>query len=189
VPRITISQVKDALPRIETGLKKYRCLRCRFLEVNVSKDLQFQKECNGFFRIRQKPEKFYNEYYKFLEKHKNDTALTFEKVLEHLYAKTGYVVPSFASKLLSMVNPDKSVLDSRVLTILDIKPVRHHPDPRKRIERGIAVYKAICEWYEHHFKSGEAAKWIKLFDEHYPDAKGKITDVKKIDLILWQIRD
>jgi hypothetical protein len=186
--KITISQVKETLSTTATGkgLIKYLSLRDRIHQVNVSKDEQFQKDYNHFFRIRQKSEVFYAEYYKFMEKHKGDNELTFETVLNHLHKKIESVEASFASKLLSMINPDMPVLDSRVLENLGIKRVRHS-DSNEWIKRNVAAYQAICEWYENHFKSGEATKWIKLFDEHYPEAKGKITGVKKIDLILWQI--
>ena len=185
--KITIAQVKKVLPKIAPGLQKYLCLRCRFHEVNVLKCQQFQTDCNHFFRIRQKSKEFYDEYYRFMEKHKNDESLTFEAVIDHLHRKTGSVEASFASKLLSMINPDKPVLDSRVLATLDIKRVRHS-DSKEWIKRNKDTYNAICAWYENHFKSGVAAKWIELFDKRYPDARGRMTDVKKIDLILWQIR-
>ena len=190
MPKITILQVTGALSVtvIEQGLEQYISLRDRILQVNVLKDMQFQKDCNHFFRIRQKSKVFYAEYYGFMEKHKNDKALTFESVLNHLYKKAGSVEASFASKLLSMINPDMPVLDTHVLENLDIKIVRHS-EPQERIKRSIVAYQEIREWYENHFESGEATKWIKLFDEHYPDFKDRITGVKKIDLILWQIRD
>ena len=47
----------------------------------------------------------------------------------------------------------------------------------------------ICKWYKEFMSSEDAKKWINLFDARYPEAKSKITDVKKIDLILWQMRD
>ena len=65
------------------------------------------------------------------------------------------------------------------------KVVGQYDDPKERIKRSIAAYEKLCEWYE----SGAAKEWIKLFDEHYPDAKNKITGVKKIDLILWKMED
>jgi len=185
--KISISRVKTALSatEIERGLKKYISLRDQIHEMNVSKEeKKFQKPYKGFFRMRRN-EDFCKEYFGFMEKHKNDKGLTFEAVLERLHKKTGSVEASFASKLLSMINPDMPVLDSHVLKNLGINPVRQYGDPKERIKRSIAAYEEICEWYE----SGAAKEWIKLFDAHYPEFKGRITDVKKIDLILWQMRD
>ena len=185
--KITISQVKEALPKIEAGLQKYLCLRDQIHDVNVSKEVKkFQKPYKGFFRMRRN-EDFCKVYFGFMEKHKNDKRLTFEAVLKHLHRNTERVEASFASKLLSMINPDMPVLDRHVLKVLGIPAVGTFGDAQKRIGRGIAAYKAICELYNHHFKSGEAKKWIELFDKHYPDAKSKITGVKKIDLILWKM--
>ena len=198
MPKIEISQVNETLQKIvkvqEDAIKKYISLRDRVQQVNVSKDSQFQKDCNHFFRIRQKSEEFYVEYYKFMQQHKNDKELTFETVLHHLYKKVGSVEASFASKLLSLINPEMPVLDSKVIKNLktyeniNIKRTGH-PDPIRRLERSEAAYKQIHAWYENFRKSDRKVGWIKLFDEHYPEVKDKITEVKKIDLILWKIDD
>ena len=193
---IKISQVKEALPRIKkNALDKYISLKNEIQQVNVSKDREFQKTYNGFFRIRQKSEEFYAEYYKFMQQHKNDKELIFETVLHHLYKKAGSVEASFASKLLSLINPEMPVLDSKVIKNLktyeniDIKPVKQNDPPEKRIANKVIAYEQICDWYENFSKSDEAAEWIELFDKHYPEVKDKITEVKKIDLILWKIGD
>jgi len=126
-----------------------------------------------------------------MEEYKDDE-LTFEFVLNHLHEKVKHVCDDveavFASQLMSMINLGMPVLNSHVLKNLDVKLDWHH-DREERIERSIAAYEKICEWYDNHFESGEAEKWIKLFDKHHHEYKDKITDVKKIDLILWQIRD
>jgi len=49
--KITIAQVKKALPTIKPGLEIYICLREKIYE-DVSKDPQFQKKYTGFFGIR-----------------------------------------------------------------------------------------------------------------------------------------
>ena len=186
---IEIPQVKDTLPKIATGLKKYISLQDRFHNVNVSENRQFQEDYTGFFGMHWKSEEFRAAYFRFMEERKHDMGLTFDSVLNHLHGIEGSVEASFASKLLAMVKPDMPVLDSHVRENLGIEKPAWCANPQTRIEHGIAIYQAIREWYKNHFKSGEAAEWLKLFDEHYPDAKGKISDVKKIDLILWQIRD
>jgi len=117
--KIDISQVQNALSRtiMEEALEKYLRLLERLHEVIVSEDMQFRTDCNYFFRIRQKSEKFYDAYYEFMAQQKNNESLTFEEVLNHLYKTAGSIEGSFASKLLSMINPDMPVLDSRVLEI------------------------------------------------------------------------
>lgn len=44
----------------------------------------------------------------------------------------------------------------------------------------------ISKWYEEFLHIQEAKEILSLFNDKYPNAN--ITDVKKIDLILWQIR-
>ena len=191
--KITISQVTKALPKIKEGLAKYNYLICN---VHKPGDSEFQQVYRDFFKFRGALAKKANssKYFKYMQECMKKKNLKIEEVLKRLYGDCGVVTPSFASKLLSMVNPDMPVLDSvvrknlRELENLDIK-LAWHSKPEERIKRGIAAYEEIRKWYENHFKTGKAKEWIKLFDEEYRESKNKITDVKKIDLILWQIRD
>jgi hypothetical protein len=149
-----------------------------------------------FFRLGQarKSKEFLAAYFKFMQRHKNDDDLTFDAVLKHLYEQGGSVEPSFGSKLLSMINPKMPVWDSKVVENLELKEPPHYrtKDGKKcaNIHELDEFYREeICKWYKDFVASETAKEWIKLFDEHYPEAKDRITDVKKIDLILWQIRD
>jgi len=77
------------------------------------------------------------------------------------------------------------VWSKRVLKNLELKePSRNS---KERVEESIRFYDEICDSYKAILKSDDAKKWIDLFDKKYPDAD--ISEVKKIDLILWQIRD
>ena len=196
--KISISRVETALSitEIERGLKKYISLRDQIHEVNVSKDRQFQKDYAVFFLLTQarKNEEFLAPYFQYMERHKNDDGLTFEAVLKHLYDNVGSVEPSFGSKLLSMINPKMPVWDSKVVENLALKEPPHYRQKNGKkyanIDELIEFYREeICEWYNNHFNSGAAKEWIKLFDARYPETKSRITDVKKIDLTLWQMQD
>ena len=113
--KISISQVKEALPKIEKGLKKYTSLIDRIRKMNVSHNEEFQRDYALFFLLTQarKNEKFLAPYFQYMERHKNDDGLTFEAVLKHLYDKVGSVEPSFGSKLLSVINPKMPVWAER----------------------------------------------------------------------------
>ena len=199
------SQVEDALSILkkekekamkkgkEYSLMKYIRIKSMVSQVTDPKDKELRTACNGFFRIRQRSEKFYDEYYKYMLRCKKDKELTFEKVLKHLYEKVEKVEASFASKLLSLINPDMPVYDSIVINNLktyekiDIKTA-WHSDYKKRIKRRVAAYEQIRDWYDNLLKPARKKKWIELFDKSFPEFKDKISDVKKIDLILWKIR-
>jgi hypothetical protein len=53
-------------------------------------------------------------------------------------------------------------------------------------EKTIAVYERLCLKYDGFVTSPDGVQIRNMFDERYPDAK--IMDIKKIDLVLWQIR-
>ena len=187
---IDVEQVKSTLVQREKelreGLGKYRCLMEMFHKTNVSQDKNFQRCYNGFFRMRQKPPKFYEEYFRFMERHKCEPGLTFEKILKHLYNETKKVERSFSSKMLSMINPNKPVWDRFVLKNLGM-PYPPKVSAEDRIKSAVAVYENICASFEEFIETGQAKKWISLFDKHFPEGKG-ISAAKKIDLILWQMR-
>lgn len=50
----------------------------------------------------------------------------------------------------------------------------------------VDLYNSIIRWYEDFLPTDHAKKMIELFDDRYKGVD--ITDTKKIDLILWQIR-
>jgi len=181
--KIEVEEVKAALPKIKVGLDKYKYLIQHIHLLDVSQDEQFQKKYNGFFRLRQKSKDFYAEYYQFMQNHKNKN-ITFEVILKHFYDKFNSVEASFSSKLLSIINPDMPVWDEFVLKNLNLKKPSTYS--QERIQKTINLYSEICRWYNDFLKTDEAKQWIKLFDDQYPNYK--ISDVKKIDLILWQIR-
>ena len=203
------SQVEDALSRLKKekeeamkegkvySLTKYiRIIDMYHKEkVDVSKDTEFQRVYNGFFLTAPTRKAFRDAYYECMKNRKKDRKLLIETVLEDLYDENvKRVEASYASKMLSVINPQRPVLDSFVINNLNayenvgIEPIKPHDPVEKRIANRVAAYKKICNWYKNHFKSGEAAKWIELFDKSFPEFKNKISEVKKIDLILWKIR-
>ena len=52
-----------------------------FHAVDVSKDKDFQKEYNKYYKITHRSDEFYEAYYGLLEYSKNNYTLTFEGVL------------------------------------------------------------------------------------------------------------
>ena len=60
-------KVKIALPKIETGLRKYQDIMTMLNKVNVSLDKDFQRMYNGFYRVRQRKPEFYEVYYAYMD--------------------------------------------------------------------------------------------------------------------------
>jgi len=184
---VEIEKVKRALPRIAHGVEKYQSLIERIQKTDVTENTTFQINYNDFFKMRQRPQEYYREYYRYMQQQKDNGNLTFEAVLNHFYAKFGRVEASFSSKLLSMINPNMPVWDKFVISNLGLTPPSYAKPPEERIRQTIKIYAAICKWYDDFMKTDEVRAWIELFDQKYPNSR--ITDVKKIDLILWQTRE
>lgn len=178
------SIIQDAVAKVKPGLKKYKYIQDMVKVVNVSNDKQFQRTFNGFYRMRQRSRDFYKIFYCFLEENKGNLP-SFEDTLVYIYSRTKRVEASFSSKLVATINPNLPIWDTVVLKNLNLtQPAYHLKD---RIPRIISIYSEINEWYKSFLKNDESRYLIKMFDEIYPDSK--ITNIKKIDFILWQIRN
>lgn len=166
--------------KVQIGIEKYTWIMRRVQETDVSVDAGFQRAYNGFYRIRQRPESFYKTYYEYLERNKDNKGLTFEEVITYLYRETGSIHASFSSKLLATVRSDMPVWDKFVLQNLGLRAPYYYE--KDRLQKTIRLYDRICEWYA----TSEAVAKLNVFDEKFPDIN--ISDVKKIDFILWATR-
>ena len=169
-----------SMEKIRIGIQKYCSIMSRLCQTDVSKDREFQRLFNGYYRMRQRSKEFYSCFYRFLEEHKLDTALTYEQVLTYLFQKTGCIHASFSSKLLATVRPEMPVWDKYVLSNLGLKAPYY--SCKFRFQKVLDTYQKICDWY----RTCEAQSKIAVFDANFPDVD--ITDVKKIDFVLWQTR-
>ena len=204
-PLCKITTVNGALQEEDLRKRLPDCLRLirDFHEVDVSQHKDFKDTYSRFFTFRGKQlwenvAKHFNFMQELKESYQGvEGNLTFGTVLEGLHKKLKILTPSFSSKLLSIVNPEMPVWDSKVRAQLKnfgvIRKVPSHYRQKAgnkcpNIDKWHEFYtEEICGWYNGFVESEEAKTWIEQFDEQYPEAKG-ITKVKKIDLILWQIR-
>jgi len=185
--KITQSEIRAVYTKqaLKDGLKKYLEIMDELHRVNVSEHKEFQKRYNHFYRMRQRKPEYYQMYYDYMEEmKKNKDILTFEDVFSYIKKETGRCEVSFSSKLLATINPNKPVWDSFVLENLGIKKI--YPTTKDREKKIVAVYHQICDWYGQFMKTEEADLIIEVFDEIYPNTN--ITNLKKIDLFLWQNR-
>lgn len=176
-------KVARAIDSLDVGVKKYTLLMEQFININVSTDVEFQRLYNGFYRMRQRKPEYYQAYYTYMEARKGKS-VTFDEIVRHLYDAFGRIEASFSSKMLATLNPDQPVWDSIVLQSLGLKkPAQNAHD---RLEQTIRLYEQLEAWYGTFLKTEEAKKMLEMFRSRYPNAQ--ITEVKKIDLILWRMR-
>ena len=177
--------IRCILQRNETknGIEKYSKIMSLFSKVNVLENKEIQKKFNGFYKIRRN-EKFLEIYYSFMEKNKHKKP-TFVQTLRELN-KFGNLEASFASKLLATIDPNLPIWDKYVLEYFNLEAPSRNLSDEQRINQANSLYEKIRNLYKHLLEKEESKIMIKLFDEIYP--KHKISSIKKIDFIIWQLR-
>ena len=168
---------------ISLGLDKYQYIMDHVSKIDVSKDADFQRIFNGFYIVRRNAE-WRTKYYDYFESIK-DSNPTFEKIITYLYEQTGCIEPSFSSKMLATVIPEKPIWDRYVVQNLDI--ALEGKTKEEKLDNAIGLYKEMEEWYAKFLSSAKGRECVEKFDELLPDYRW-ISDVKKIDTVLWSIR-
>jgi len=184
---ITISknQIQAALPKVVVGMHQYLWLQSQVERGGeFYNDPLFQRKYNHFYRVRRGQE--WRKIYFSLMGKAIDEQLTFNKIINHLYTETGRVEASFGSKLFATANPAFPVIDSVVYGNLGlITPGPKHPD---RISVICEQYEILTKIFNDYLAKEEGKNLIAEFDMAYPQVKEKLTNQKKLDLVLWQNR-
>ncbi len=169
---------------IRVGIEKYQRLRKQLFEKDVSTDLDFQKAFNGFFRMGRRTAAYYADYYKYLQDHKT-TGIIFAEALTYLYERHGRLEMSFVSKMVALVDPKYPIWDS-VVTKGHFGIMAPYANVKNRLQKGIEKYEQYCQRYDTYMQTAEAKTKIAEFEKLFPGTE--ITDVKKLDFMLWQER-
>jgi hypothetical protein len=177
-----VNAIRDAKP----GIAKYLEIMGSLHSVDISADADFQTKFKGVYRVRQKPGAWYRSYFEFMEQNKGKRP-TFAQVLGELRARIGNDAyePSFSSKLVASIDPWSPVWDDYVLKNTGHKPPAYYS--KTKHTDAVAAYASIVDWYRTFMKSPDGLTWVRLFNENVSNYY-RITDIKKIDFILWQLR-
>lgn len=165
------------------GLDKYQYIMEQVKSTNVATDMDFQRTFNGFYIVRRN-ESWRKAFYDYFEKAKNGSP-TFESIITYLFECTGNIEPSFSSKMLATIHPNKPIWDRYVVQNLDIKLLGATKE--EKLKNAIILYADMEQWYTDFLNSEKGKECIREFDRVLPDYKG-ISSIKKIDSILWSIR-
>ena len=147
-------------------------------------DPHFQRLFNGYYRIRRNEEWRMHYYSLFASAKKDD--VTFEHIIRELYRLTGNVEASFSSKMLATNDASKPVWDKYVLQNLGLELTGKTPN--EKLDNAVALYCQIERWYSEYLGTFEARDNIDTFNKMLPDYKW-VSDVKKIDCLLWSMRE
>lgn len=165
------------------GLDKYRYIMEQVNNTNVATDMDFQRTFNGFYIVRRN-ESWRKFYYEYFESAKNGTP-TFEDIITYLFECTGNIEPSFSSKMLATILPEKPIWDRYVVQNLNMKLTG--ATKKEKLKNAVILYADMEKWYADFLESEKGKECIREFDRVLPDYKG-ISNIKKIDSILWSIR-
>jgi len=182
---ISTDRIKKALKKasLKTGLEKYNFIMQTFKEVDVSTDIFFQKKFKGFYRVRRNDD-FCKLYFSMLETYKRKNAEpVFSELLDTFFEKFEKLEASFISKMLATINDSYPIYDRNILAILRISKPSYLLSPEDRKNKICEIYAMLIKWYNDFIPSDEGKKWLKLFNDEFPNTR--ISSIKKIDLILW----
>lgn len=178
------SGIKKAIENARKGIYRYLEIMELFPLVDVSEHHDFQRKFNGFYRIKQRPAKWYEIYYSLMQQMKGQKP-EFDFVLDHINNSLKKCEPSFSSKLVATLDPTKPIWDRYVLEYTSIPAPRYYS--KKKIEESKAAYMCLNEWYEKYLSSDNGRIIVSIFNDNIRECE-QITDTKKIDFVLWQTR-
>ena len=191
--RITISLTREEVERVfderdsrqwEKFLGIYLFLRDNLSRADAADVLaEYQRKFNYFYQVRRNAkwrEKFYALFFKCSKERRVDSA----EVLNELFALTGRVEASFASKFVATIDPSLPVIDRNVLTFIDRKLPTSQRDPEGRIVTIVELYSEMREAFPA-FLGTACGRY--LIDRFAAEHKGRlISPMKMLDFVLWQ---
>jgi hypothetical protein len=179
---LTPDEIQTALIRLEAGLDRYLWLQDHLRLCDINTNQEFQRCFSGFYRVR-RDSQWRFVYFALLESAKAK-GIDFPEALREINCRTGRIEASFASKLVATLDPSKPVIDKFVLQYFELRLPRWGLSDREA--KTIEVYCELCDRYRTFIQSPTGKMIRKLFDSRYPSAD--LNELKKVDLVLWQIR-
>ncbi len=169
---------------IAIGVDKYLSIMNGLHEVNISsiKGESLRKQYCNFYRMNRRSKEFKTSYFKIFENLKIENVDDFDLVIDKISETTNRIEASFSSKMVASINANKPLLDSIILKNLEIKLPKHGSSERTiKIK---LIYKELEDNYQIFLKTKSAKNWLNLFDKKI--GKFNISNIKKIDFIIWQ---
>jgi hypothetical protein len=179
---LATDEIQTALGRLEHGLDRYVWLQRHVQLCDVSTNEEFQRSFSGFYRVRRNFQ-WRSVYFSMLESSKVK-GIDFPDALKRINGHTGRIEASFASKLVATLDPSKPVIDKFVLEHFELHLPRRGLSDRERKTNDL--YYDLCDKYRVFIQSPTGKMIRDLFDSRHPCSE--ISELKKIDLVLWQIR-
>lgn len=181
---LTEKQVEDAIERARKGIDQYLDIMRRFPCTDVQADRDFWRRYRAFYRVR-RGDAWADDYFAFMQRQKDITP-SFKDTIEHLFQFQGRAEASFASKLVATIDPHLPVWDQWVLKNQGVKPPA--ATSKTKVADAVDAYEKIIKWYVWYLATEEGRRIVAIFNRLVPKHQ-EITDLKKVDFVLWQLRD
>jgi hypothetical protein len=178
--------VLENLEKVEHRIRWYKELQAKVLEIDVARDIDFQKRFKAFYRIRRNAD-WCLTYFSFLETNKLNLDITFDAILRTIYESTHRLEPSFSSKILATIRTDKPVYDSQVRRNLQARLPSVSSPFEARLSGLVAVYSMLETRMQEALAHPDYEMLAAKFDERFPEF-AEFSRMKKLDLLLWQSR-
>ena len=153
-------------------------------------DNDFKKKLANFYKLDQGMRNTNDKksFFNLLKECINNQQDDYATVLKNLSLKTGRNEMSFASKIVATVNPEKPIDDRIVLGHFKISRPSYG-DLKQKISKSINIHNEIEEEYLKFLKSKLGEELMDNFNIRIKQQHNfKITNIKKLDFILWQTR-
>jgi len=150
---------------------------------------EFRTMYNSYYVVQRKKPLWYDCYYSLMEEQAKK-ARTFEGLLRELLP-FGAIDVSFSSKLLSTIDPSRPIWDQYVLKSLGMYSEWQSfsgKSKETRIQKAINLYEKIECWYADFLDSENGKACIAQFDAALPKYASLLSDVKKVDFMLYSKR-
>jgi hypothetical protein len=180
--RLGDDALQMALSRLKNKISVYIWLQQQVRLCDVRGNAEFQKKFAGFYRVRRDRD-WKEQYFDLMESSKL-TGIDFPRALGEINARCKMLEASFASKLVATLDPSKPVIDEFVLEYFGLQLPRWGSAGRE--SKTIELYQALCDRYNTLMQTSEGKRMRDVFERRYPDVG--ISELKKLDLMLWQLR-
>ena len=168
----TVKQNKRLIfAEINEGVEKYLKIQDRFRSGRIDKE--FESTFLGFYRLNRRKTYVDLDAMRTMLRDKND--LSIREIISDLSGTT--VEFSFATKVKHTINDQLPIYDKHVRDFFGFR----RPNG---IDSAVNCYENLCGVYRQYSEYGLADLKV-AFDEGFPTYKDKISDVKKIDFMIW----
>ena len=179
--------VLDRLKRVESVLGKYDYVQRSLHACKVVTNTAYRSAFIGYYRMGFRSPRWYDMFFSILEREKRGDKVSFRTVLLEILRETGRLEASFSSKLVATISDNCPVWDRYVLDNLGLRAPFWSPDSERRLQRCVELYSNIQSWSSRVIQQDGFWEWRSRFDRLFPHF-WHFSDIKKLDLLLWQSR-